>query len=291
MARYSASAEDKDTVFCFLVFQEIGELPKKTRLKNKVALITGGARRIGADTARTFINHGAKLVIADIQDDLAQSLCNELGPQSASFTHCDVTNEAHVKDAMDSTLAQRGKLDIMVNNAGILRQSSMSINITEVDPTEFEETLRVNLIGHFLGTKHVAKVIIPSRSGCIINTASLTSVMGGLASHAYTSSKYGVLGLTKNTAVELGKYGIRVNCVSPYLVPTPLVKKFFGLDDENISKVYSTLKGGYCMPEDVAEAMVFLGSDESKFVSGHNLVVDGGFSVTNAGFCIFEDTE
>ncbi|KAL9229867.1 hypothetical protein vseg_005287 [Gypsophila vaccaria] len=258
------------------------------RLKDKVALITGGASGIGAETARAFIKHGAKLMIADVQDDLGHTLSDELGSHSASYVHCDVTNESHIKHAVDATVAHHGKLDILLNNAGILRRSST--NITEISKTEFEETVDVNLIGPFLGTKHAARVMIPAGKGCIINTASLTSVVGGLASHAYTCSKFAVLGLTKNTAVELGKYGIRVNCVSPHLVATPLVKSGFGLDDEDVSKVYCALKGRCCKPDDVAEAMVFLGSDESKFISGHNLVVDGGFSANNAGFCIFEQT-
>ncbi|KAK9670210.1 hypothetical protein RND81_13G186200 [Saponaria officinalis] len=258
------------------------------RLKDKVALITGGASGLGAQTAKTFIKQGAKLMIADIQDDLAHTLCDQLGSHSASFIHCDVTNESHIKHAVDATIAHHGKLDIMLNNAGILKKSST--NITEINKTDFQETLDVNLLGPFLGTKHAARVMIPARTGCIINTASLTSVVGGLASHEYTCSKFAVLGLTKNTAVELGKYGIRVNCVSPHITATPLVKNFFGLNDENVSTVYAPLKGGFCKPEDVAEAMVYLGSDESKFVSGHNLVIDGGYSANNAGFCIFEQT-
>ncbi|KAL2536398.1 Short-chain dehydrogenase reductase 2a [Forsythia ovata] len=130
--------------------------------------------------------------------------------------------------------------------------------------------------------------MIPNRSGTIITTASICSTIGGVASHAYTSSKHGALGLTRNIAVELGKYGIRVNCVSPYLVATPLVKDFFKLDDGGCQCIYSNLKGVVLKPEDVAEAALFLASDESKYVSGHNLVVDGGFTIVNPKFCIFE---
>ncbi|KAM1000140.1 hypothetical protein ACFX13_006943 [Malus domestica] len=130
--------------------------------------------------------------------------------------------------------------------------------------------------------------MIPAGQGSIINTASVCSAIGGCAPHAYTSSKHGVVGLMKNVAVELGQYGIRVNCVSPYVVATPLAKDFLNLDDDEVRGVYSNLKGKVLGPEDVAGAALYLGSDESKYVSGHNLLVDGGFSILNPGFCMFE---
>ncbi|KAF7824529.1 secoisolariciresinol dehydrogenase-like [Senna tora] len=130
--------------------------------------------------------------------------------------------------------------------------------------------------------------MIPARrGGSIISTASVCGCVGGVASHAYTASKHAVVGLTRNTAVELGAYGIRVNCVSPYLVATPLAKNFFRLDDDGVHGVYSNLKGATLEPQDVAEAALYLASDESKYVSGHNLMVDGGFTITNPGFTVF----
>ena len=129
--------------------------------------------------------------------------------------------------------------------------------------------------------------MIPTRKGSIINTASASSTTAGGAPHAYTSSKHAVHGLKKNTAVQLGHFGIRVNCVSPYIVVTPLAKKFFKMDDDEASHVYSNLKGEVLKPEDGAETALFLASEDSKYVSGHNLLIDGGFSIHNAGFCIF----
>ncbi|CAA2985607.1 secoisolariciresinol dehydrogenase-like isoform X2 [Olea europaea var. sylvestris] len=256
------------------------------RLEGKVALITGAASGIGESTARLFSKHGAKVLIADIKDDSGKKVCEDLGQSSASFVHCDVTKESDVEMAVNTAVAKYGKLDIMHNNAGIAGIANP--NILENEISEFEKVISVNLKGAFLGAKHAARVMIPNRRGNIITTASICSTIGGVASHAYTSSKHGVVGLTRNIAVELGKYGIRVNCVSPHLVATPLARDFFKLDDEGCHGVYSNLKGAVLKPEDVSEAALFLASDESKYVSGHNLLVDGGFTIVNPKFCMFE---
>ncbi|KAF6165819.1 hypothetical protein GIB67_012716 [Kingdonia uniflora] len=256
------------------------------RLEGKVALVTGSASGIGECTAKLLAQHGATVNIADIQDELGYAVCKDIGITSASYVHCDVTDEIQVRNAIDTTMVNHGKLDIMVNNAGIAGTNNP--NILDNSKAEFEKVLSVNVTGPFLGTKHAARVMIPSRQGSIINTASVCSIMGGVASHAYTSSKHGVLGLTRNTAVELGRYGIRVNCVSPYLIPTPLARRFFNLDPEGADEVYSNLKGRDLKPEDIANAVLYLGSDESKYVSGHNLLIDGGFSIVNPAFGMFD---
>ncbi|XP_014493222.1 secoisolariciresinol dehydrogenase-like [Vigna radiata var. radiata] len=253
------------------------------RLEGKVAMVTGGASGIGEATARLFSKHGAHVVIADIQDHLGLSLSKEL--ESASYIHCDVTNENDVENAVNSVVSKHGKLDTMFNNAGITGANKTSI--LDNTKSEFEAVINVNLVGVFLGTKHAARVMIPARRGSIINTASVCGSIGGVASHAYTGSKHGVVGLTKNSAVELGAFGVRVNCVSPYVVATPLAKNFFKLDDKGVLDVYANLKGATLEPNDVAEAALYLASDESKYVSGLNLVVDGAFTVLNSGFCVF----
>ncbi|XP_058734922.1 borneol dehydrogenase, mitochondrial-like [Vicia villosa] len=255
------------------------------RLEGKVALITGGAGGIGEATARLFANHGAKVVIADIEDDKGNSLCQELHKSSASYVHCDVTKEKDIETAVNTTVSKYGKLDIMLNNAGIAGVNNT--NILDFKLSEFQQVININLVGVFLGTKHASRVMIPARRGCIINTASICGSIGGVANHAYTSSKHAVVGLTRNTAVELGPFGVRVNCVSPYIVLTPMATKYLKVDDDGILGVYSNLKGTNLLPNDVAEANLYLGSDESKYVSGHNLIVDGGFTVVNNGFCSF----
>ncbi|XP_077217511.1 secoisolariciresinol dehydrogenase-like [Tasmannia lanceolata] len=256
------------------------------RLEGKVALITGGASGIGEFTAKLFHRHGAKVVIADVQDDLGQLLSKDLGFPD-SFIHCDVSDEENVRSAVDSVNTKYGKLDIMFNNAGIVDPPKQSI-INNEKP-DFERVLNVNVTGVFLGIKHAARVMIPARRGSIISTSSAAGILGGIGSHAYSCSKHAVVGLTKNTAVELGRFGIRVNCVSPYGLVTPLAERFFerkGKELEKAMEVTANLKGVYLKAEDIANAALYLGSDESKYVSGHNLVVDGGYTIVNPMFAM-----
>ncbi|CAA3001509.1 secoisolariciresinol dehydrogenase-like [Olea europaea subsp. europaea] len=260
------------------------------RLEGKVALITGGASGIGECTAKLFSQHGAKVVIADVQDELGHSVVEAIGPINSTYIHCDVTNEDDVKNAVDKTVSIYGKLDIIFNNAGIADPNKP--RIIDNEKADFERVLSVNVTGVFLCMKHAARVMVPARSGSIISTASVSSAIGSAASHAYCCSKHAVLGLTKNLAVELGQFGIRVNCLSPYALATPLTKKFVGIENdedlENAMSLMGNLKGTNLKAEDVANAALYLASDEAKYVSGHNLFIDGGFSVYNSAIKMFQ---
>ncbi|KAK6163616.1 hypothetical protein DH2020_000480 [Rehmannia glutinosa] len=256
------------------------------RLEGKVALITGGAGGLGSVAAKLFHEHGAKILIADVQDNQGRLICKNISSETASFIHCDVTNESHIQNAVEKAVSMHGKLDIMFNNAGIM--DTMKSDILDYNLSDFEHVFRVNVAGAFLGTKHAARFMKRVRKGTIINMASVCSVIGGVGTHGYASSKHAVLGLTRNTAVELGHYGIRVNCVSPYAFPSSMSRGFLSREeDDPMDDIESNLEGVHLKAEDVAETVLYLASDESKYVSGHNLIVDGGFTVMNSALTVF----
>lgn len=237
--------------------------------------------------ARLFCQQGAKVVMVDIRDELGQVVAHEIGSDMATYIHCDVTKESDVESAVRSTILKHQKLDIMVNNAVLAGEVKDKPSIADDDVDEFKRVNRVNVIGPFLGTKHAARVMIPACNGNIIMIGSVSSSVGGVATHAYTCSKHALVGLTKNAAAELGRYGIRVNCVSPYFIANEAAKEFFNLDEEGCGGVYSNLVGVSLKEQDVAQAALYLASDESKYISGHNLAVDGGFTSINPIFGFF----
>ncbi|CAI0556388.1 unnamed protein product [Linum tenue] len=242
------------------------------RLQGKVALITGGARGIGAAAARLFSQHGAKVVIADIRSDLGRSVSNQIHP--VSYVHCDVADDSDMQAAVDTAVSTHGKLDIMYSNAGIIEKK---VGILSVDHQEFRKMFDVNVYGSFLAAKHAARVMIPEKSGTILLTGSVATATYGGAPHVYAASKHAVVGLAKNLCVELGQFGIRVNCISPFGAATPMNEAL-----EEMFSAVGNLKGVVLKPEDVAEAALNLVSDESKYLSGLNLLVDGGYCLKSA---------
>ncbi|KAF7804260.1 secoisolariciresinol dehydrogenase-like [Senna tora] len=265
---------------------------RRRDLEGKVAIITGGASGIGAATAKLFVQNGAKVIVADIQDERGESLCKTLGEYDdavrVSYVHCDVSSEADVKNVVDTAMSKYGKLDIMYCNAGVL--GGLDLTIQSCDVGLLKRVMEVNVYGAFLGAKHAARVMIPAKTGVILFTASTATVVAGEGPHAYTASKHAVYGLMRNLNVELGPHGIRVNCVSPGAVLTPLLNNSLKIGNGVTEKILNVAmsKGGVSLldPEEVARAAVFLSSDGAMSVSGLNFIVDKGGNTgkTNMSF-------
>ncbi|KAJ1378362.1 Short-chain dehydrogenase/reductase SDR [Sesbania bispinosa] len=257
---------------------------RKWKLQGKIALITGAGSGIGKATAAKFIDNGAKVIIADREKQLGQETAKELGP-NATFITCDVAKESDISSAVDFAISKYSQLDIMYNNAGVACSTAPSI--VDLDLALFDQVMDINVRGVVAGMKHAARVMIPQQSGSILCTASVTGVMGGMAPHTYSVSKFAIIGMVKSLASELCKHGIRVNCISPFAIPTLLVIEEMRrtssphLDAQSIVEIVHSagvLHGANCEPNDIANAALYLASDDAKYVSGHNLVVDGGFT-------------
>lgn len=249
------------------------------RLDGKVALITGGARGQGAAEARRFVDEGARVVVADLLVDEGEALAAELGP-NGRFVPLDVTDEAQWDAAVAAVDEAFGTLTVLVNNAGILLFRQL-VN-TSVD--EFRRVLDVNLVGTFLGIKAVAPAIERAGGGSIVNISSVGGIQGLPAVSAYVASKFGVRGLTKSAAIELGRAGIRVNSVHPGSVDTPMIRPE-PMRVEDFAPYYERLPiQRLGTVDDVADMVVFLASDESSYVTGAEFVVDGGASCGDPGF-------
>ncbi|XP_068330644.1 (+)-borneol dehydrogenase 2-like [Pyrus communis] len=274
--------------------EQAGSLPSFQRLVGKVALVTGGATGIGESIVRLLHKHGAKVCLVDVQDNLGLQVCESLnGDPNICYLHCDVTVEDDVSRAVDFTVDKYGTLDIIVNNAGVT--GSPCPDIRNADLSEFQKVFDINVKGVFLGMKHAARAMIPQKKGSIVSLSSVSSVQGGIGPHAYTGSKHAVLGLTKNVAAELGNHGIRVNCVSPYAVATNLALAHLqedariedGTGFRSFVSKNANLQGVELKVDDVANAVLFLASDESKYISGDNLMIDGGFTCVNHSLRVF----
>jgi 3alpha(or 20beta)-hydroxysteroid dehydrogenase len=251
-----------------------------SRLNDRVAIITGGARGTGAATAQRFVEEGAQVVIADVRDEEGTATATRLG---ATYAHLDITNENEWADLMAVTVERFGRLDVLVNNAAILLLASLAK--TTVD--EFEQIMRVNAMGTFLGIRAAIEPMKATGGGSIVNISSIDGVFVAPGTGAYAASKFAVRGLTKTAALELGKFGIRVNAVCPEAGNPDMVRPFIEkMDPAELAKASPLPKSPIRRrPEmlDVANTVVFLASDESSFYSGADFVLDGGIS---AGYLI-----
>jgi NAD(P)-dependent dehydrogenase (short-subunit alcohol dehydrogenase family) len=251
------------------------------RLANKVALITGAGSGIGKATATLFAKEGAKISVADLDEKGGKATVNVIknAGGEAIFTKCDVTNEADVRATVDRTVEAYGKIDILFNNAGV----EYVCSIFDTDEENWNRIMNINAKGVFLCTKHVAAVMKKNRSGSIINAGSVAGLVATPLNVAYCASKGAVVMMTKAMAIELAPFGIRVNATCPASIVTPLMDReiaAYGKPREVSEKevIGAHPIGRMGNPEEVAYAALYLASDDSSFVTGSNLMVDGGYT-------------
>lgn len=234
-----------------------------TRLDGRVALVSGGARGLGAAYVRALHGCGAHVVIGDLLDDEGTALADELG-ERALFVHLDVTSEEDWAGAVSAAVGLGG-VDVLVNNAGIANAG----RVERYGREQWDAVIAVNLTGTYLGVRAVVPVMKAARRGSIVNISSVEGMRGDAGLHGYVASKFGVRGLTKSLAVELGADGIRVNSVHPGFVLTPMTERL------DVTRQRIPL-GRPAVPDDVVGAVLFLAGDASAYVTGTELVVDGG---------------
>ena len=245
------------------------------RLENKVALISGGARGMGAAEARMFAREGAKVVIGDVLDAEGTRVAAEIAESGgdALFVHLDVTHEEDWRSAIGAATSSFSKLDILVNNAGIWRRGRVEDTTVE----DWDMILDVNAKGVFLGTKLAIPEMRKAGGGSIINISSTAGLVGGPRSSAYTASKGAVRLFTKATAVQYAQQGIRANSIHPGPIDTPMIQQVWhGEEQSREAALARTPLGRIGTPDDIAYGVLFLASDESSFMTGSELVIDGG---------------
>jgi NAD(P)-dependent dehydrogenase (short-subunit alcohol dehydrogenase family) len=250
------------------------------RLRGKVALITGGSSGIGEATAKLFAREGAKVVIADLQVEQGQRVAAEIQAEGgeASFVRADVSRDEEAKEMVEFTVARHGRLDVLFNNAGI---ESTKPDV-ETSEAEWDRIMAVNAKGVFLGTKYAVGAMRKSGGGSIINTSSIFGLIGSPGFAAYHASKGAVRLLTKSTALAHAKENIRANSIHPGVIETPMLREVIATEADPEAARAEWMKGEpigrFGTPEDIAYGALYLASDEYSFVTGTELVIDGGWT-------------
>lgn len=257
-------------------------------LSNKVAIVTGGASGIGAGAVKHFLEEGARVVIADINAEQGEALAADLG-DGCAFKRTDVSSRADLTELVSFTATEFGGLDIMFNNAGI--SGTMQPNLLDDDFADFDKVMKIDLLGVMLGTQIAGRYMKEHGGGSIINTTSIGGVQAGCTVLSYRAAKAGVVHFTKSAAIDLAEYGIRVNCIAPGGIPTPILSTATG-DPEGDEGTGITKAIREVMladrplkitgsATDIANAAIFLGSERSRYITGIVLPVDGGMIAGN----------
>jgi NAD(P)-dependent dehydrogenase (short-subunit alcohol dehydrogenase family) len=249
---------------------------KDMRLEGKVALLTGGNAGIGKATAIALAKQGAKIAIVARRAEEGEQALSEIKKvgREAIFIRADVTKAEDCQEMVTSTVKAFGKLDIAFNNAGIGRAGKF---VADVDEADFDAVMAVNVKGVFLSMKYEIPELLKAGGGAIINTSSIGGLIASQGQSAYQTSKHALQGLTKAAALEYAKLGIRVNAICPGPVRTPMVERWFAMPGVQEKILGSIPMGRIAEPEEIAQAVVYLASDNARFITGTSLVLDGGF--------------
>lgn len=239
------------------------------RLSDKVALVTGGARGIGRATAELFLKEGANVAIVDVDEAEVSQAASELGEKAFGLA-MDVTSQHSVQAGVDAIVAKFGKIDILVNNAGVIRDAQLA----KMEEADFDAVISVNLKGVYNVGQIVAKHMVGNGRGVILNASSVVALYGNFGQTNYVASKAAVIGMTKTWSRELGRKGIRVNAVAPGFIRTRMTE---GIPDKVMEQLSAKVPMGRVgEPIEIANAYLFLASDEASYINGHVLSVDGG---------------
>ena len=246
------------------------------RLKDKVAIVTGAGSGIGETTALTFAKEGAKVVVVDVVDSAGNETVEQIraAGSDAKYVHTDVTSADDIQSMVTETISNYGRLDVLFNNAGI----AMRLAVADLPEEDWDRCIDVNLKGAYLGSKYAIPAMMVNGGGSIINTASIYGIVGGPNRAAYVASKGGIVNLTRGMALDYADSNIRVNCICPGYTDTPIIQNIVETPTKYQALVEQHPMGRLAKPLDIAYGALYLASDESAFVTGIALPIDGGYT-------------